>query len=143
MVENSRNDPGKTKSRSTARGTLKPFVAQKRIPAIFFRTESGNEPVRDWLRAMSADDRRLIGEDIKTVEFGWPIGMPTCKPIGDGLYEVRTNLPGNRIVCVFFYVDRIGRMVLLHAIVKKTQQTPEADLSLARQNKRKHERELK
>lgn len=143
MARKSREGNDKSAIRSTIRGTLGPRIVQKRLPAIFFRTESGNEPVRDWLRAMSADDRRLIGEDIKTVEFGWPIGMPTCKPIGDGLYEVRTNLPGNRIVRVFFYVDRIGRMVLLHAIVKKTQQTPEADLSLARQNKRKHERELK
>ena len=94
------------------------------------------------MKAMPAADRRLIGEDIKTVEFGWPVGMPVCRPIGDGLYEVRTNLAGNRIVRVFFYVDRIGRMVLLHGIIKKTRQTPDADLSLARRNMRKHKREL-
>lgn len=91
---------------------------------------------------MPAEDRRLIGEDIKTVEFGWPIGMPVCRPMGDGLHEVRTNLAGNRIARVFFYVDKEGRMVLLHGILKKTRTAPRSDLGLARKNKRKHEREL-
>jgi phage-related protein len=115
----------------------------KRVPAIFYRTEAGSEPVRSWLKAMDPRDRRLVGEDIKTVEFGWPVGMPTCRLLGEGLHEVRTKLPGNRIVRVFFYIDRKQRMVLLHGIVKKTQATPDADLDLARQNMRKHERGLK
>jgi phage-related protein len=129
-------------AQSTIYGTLsgKGF---KRVPAIFYRTEAGSEPLRTWLREMPAEDRRLIGEDIKTVEFGWPIGMPTCRLIGQGLHEVRTNLPGNRIARIFFYVDSNQRMVLLHGIVKKTQTTPESDLKLARQNKRKHEAGLK
>lgn len=114
----------------------------KRLPAIFFKTEAGNEPVRDWLRAMGKDDRRRIGEDIKTVEFGWPIGMPACRALGNGLHEVRTNLSEKRIARVFFYVDRLQRMVLLHAIIKKTRKTPEGDLNLARSNKRMHERSL-
>ena len=109
----------------------------KRIPAIFYRTEAGSEQVRSWLRTMDPQDRRLVGEDIKTVEFGWPVGMPTCRPMGDGLYE------GNRMVRVFFYIDRRQRMVLLHGIVKKTRATPDADLDLARQNMRKHEKGLK
>lgn len=114
----------------------------KRIPAIFYRTEAGNEPVRDWLRAMPNQDRRLIGEDIRTVEFGWPVGMPVCRPLGQGLYEVRTNLAGNRIARVFFYIDKKQRMVLLHGFLKKTQATPESDLQLARQNARKHDKGL-
>jgi len=127
---------------STARGTV--VVDRiKRVPAIFYRTETGSEPVRSWLKAMDPEDRRLVGEDIKTVEFGWPVGMPTCRLLGNGLHEVRTKLPGNRIVRVFFYIDRKQRMVLLHGIVKKTQTTPETDLELARQNMRKHERGLK
>ena len=126
-------------SRSTARGTLGAGVL-KRIPAFFYRTDTGNEPVREWLKAMESEDRRLIGEDIKTVEFGWPVGMPTCRPLGDGLYEVRTNLPANRIARVFFYVDKKQRMVLLHGFIKKTRTTPDADLDLARANKRRHER---
>jgi phage-related protein len=114
----------------------------KRIPAFFFRTESGSEPVRSWLKSMSHQDRGQIGEDIKTVEFGWPVGMPTCRLLGNGLHEVRTNLSGNRIARIFFYVDKRQRMVLLHGIVKKTRATPDADLDLARANKRKHEKGL-
>jgi phage-related protein len=124
---------------STARGTLR-TGALKRIPVVFYRTDTGNEPVRQWLKAMESEERRLIGEDIKTVEFGWPVGMPTCRPLGEGLHEVRTNLPGNRIARVLFYVDKLQRMVLLHGFVKKTRTTPDADLNLARANKRRHER---
>ena len=91
---------------------------------------------------MPQEDRRLIGEDIKSVEFGWPVGMPTCHPMGDGLLEVRTNLTGNRFARVFFYVDRKQRMVLLHGILKKTRVTPASDLDLARQHKQKHEKGL-
>jgi phage-related protein len=124
---------------STARGTLDAGHF-KRIPVFFYRTETGSEPVRQWLKGMESEDRRLIGEDIKTVEFGWPVGMPTCRPFGEGLHEVRTNLPGNRIARVLFYVDSRQRMVLLHGFIKKTRATPDADLDLARANKRRHER---
>jgi phage-related protein len=89
----------------------------KRVPAIFFRTEAGSEPVRDWIKALSPEDRKRIGEDVKTVEFGWPIGMPVCKPLGDGIYEVQSNLAQNRIARVLFYIDNRGRMVLLHAFI--------------------------
>ena len=136
-------DPTKLKLlKSTAHGTVSKDQL-KRVPAIFYRTEAGSEPVRSWLRAMDAQDSRLVGEDIKTVEFGWPLGMPTCRQLGDGLYEVRTFLQGNRIVRVFFYIDRKQRMVLLHGIVKKTRATPDADLDLARKNMRKHEKGMK
>lgn len=111
----------------------------KRVPAVFFRTEAGGEPVRDWLKSLpSSEDRKRIGEDIKTVEFGWPIGMPVCRPLGDGIYEVRTTLGQNRIARVLFYLDMKSRMVLLHGFIKKTQNTPEGDLYLARRNKSKH-----
>jgi phage-related protein len=127
-------------SKSTARSTLNAGNLIKRIPAFFFQTESGGEPVRSWLKSMDPQDRRQVGEDIKTVEFGWPVGMPTCRPMGDGLHEVRTDLPGKRIARFFFYVDRNQRMVLLHGILKKTRATPASDLDLARANKRKHEK---
>jgi phage-related protein len=116
----------------------------KRVPAIFFRTGAGGEPVRDWLKGLpSSEDRKRIGEDIKTVEFGWPIGMPACRPLGDGIYEVRTSLTQNRIARVLFYVDKRRRMVLLHGFIKKTRRTPTEDLDLARGNKSKHQRGLK
>jgi len=89
-------------------------VREKRVPAIFFRTEAGGEPVREWLKSLSREDRKQIGTDIMTVEFGWPIGMPVCRPLKSGLYEIRTDLTGHRIARVLFYVDKQGRMVLLH-----------------------------
>ena len=115
----------------------------KRAPAIFYRTEAGNEPVREWLKSMIAEDRRRVGEDLKTVEFGWPVGMPLCRSLGGGLHEVRSDLAGNRTARMFFYIDRLGRIVVLHGIVKKTRKTPAEDLALARAKKRKHERGMR
>ena len=116
----------------------------KRIRAIFFRTAAGGEPVREWLKALEpVGDRKRIGVDIKTVEFGWPVGMPTCRPLQDGLYEVRTNLTHGRIGRVLFYIDQESRMVLLHGFIKKTQKTPNEDMELARKNKRLHEAEMR
>jgi phage-related protein len=114
----------------------------KRVPAIFYRTETGNEPVRQWLKAMSAEDRRRIGEDLKTVEFGWPLGMPLCKSLGGGLHEVRTDLTDKRTARIFFYIDRLQRLVVLHGVVKKTRKTRAEDIALARANKSRHERSI-
>ena len=91
----------------------------------------GAEPVRDWLKSLPSEDRREIGEDIATVEYGWPVGMPVCRPLGQGLLEVRSTLHGNRIARVIFCIAQ-GRMVLLHGFVKKTQKIPNEDLTLAR-----------
>ena len=110
----------------------------KKIQATFYRTARGAEPVREWLLGLNKQDRQLIGMDIKTVEFGWPIGMPTCRPMGKGLHEVRTNLPGNRIARVLFSVAG-RRMFLLHGFIKKSKETQKADLALARDRKRKLE----
>lgn len=115
----------------------------KRVPAIFFRTAARREPVRDWLKALpSVEDRKRIGADIRTVEFGWPIGMPVCRPLGSGIYEVRTDLDQNRIARVLFYIDKKGRMVLLHGFIKKLRRTPDEDLDLAKKNKSSHQRGL-
>jgi phage-related protein len=115
-------------------------MTQKRIPAFFYQTEAGTEPVREWLRTLDQEDRYLIGTDIKTVEFGWPIGMPTCRPMGGGLFEVRTDLPQGRIARVLFCIYE-GRMVLLHGFIKKTEKTPKKDLDKALERKRKLEAE--
>jgi phage-related protein len=118
--------------------------AVKRLKVLFFRTAAGGEPVREWLKSLEpVQDRKQIGVDIKTLEFGWPIGMPVCRSLGDGLYEVRSDLAGGRIARVIFYVDVQQRMVLLHGFVKKTQKTPASDLELARRNKRQHEARLR
>ncbi len=102
----------------------------KRLPAAFYALPSGREPVRDWLKALDRDDRKIVGEDIKDVEFSWPIGMPLCRSLGSGLWEVRSDLPRGRIGRVLFCVSR-GRMVLLHAFIKKTQKTPPGERALA------------
>jgi phage-related protein len=109
-------------------------MTDKKVPAEFYRNENGTEPVRDWLKSLSKEERFLIGADIKTVEFGWPIGMPTCRPMGDGLFEVRTNLPQNKIARVLFCFYE-GKMILLHGFIKKSQKTPKQQLDLAWERK--------
>ena len=110
----------------------------KRLFARFYRTASGTEPVRDWLLGLGKPDKTLIGEGIKAVEYGWPIGLPVCRPMGGGLFEVRTDLPGKRIARVLFFV-KDGEMFLLHGFMKKTQKTPQEDLDLAKKRKREME----
>jgi len=100
----------------------------------FFKTDGGTEPVRDWLRELSAIDRKTIGEDIKTVQFGWPLGMPLVRKMEKDLWEVRVHLDG-RIARVLFTVSG-GKIVLLHGYIKKSQATPQPDLKLAKDRKR-------
>ncbi|MBP7777889.1 MAG: type II toxin-antitoxin system RelE/ParE family toxin [Acidobacteria bacterium] len=107
----------------------------KRLPAHFYRLPGGPEPVREWLKTFAPEDRRIIGEDIKDVEFAWPIGLPLVRSLGHGLWEVRSALRDGRAARVIFAVEH-QRMVLLHGFVKKTQATPKADLDLARKRRR-------
>jgi len=100
----------------------------------FFKTNGGTEPVRDWLRELSAHDRKTIGEDIKTVQFGWPTGMPLVRKMDNGLWEARIHLEG-RIARVLFTVSD-GMIVLLHGFIKKSQATPKPDLKLAKDRMR-------
>lgn len=81
----------------------------------------------------------MIGYDLRLVEMGWPIGMPLCRPLGDGLWEVRSALTGNRISRVILCAVG-GKMILLHAFIKKTQKTPDAELRLAKARKKEVER---
>lgn len=101
--------------------------------------DSGREPVRDWLlENLSKEDRKVVGQRIQRVEYGWPIGMPTCKPLSKGLWEVRCNISDGRIARVIFYVVN-DEMILLHGFIKKTQKTPKEDLNLALKRKGEHE----
>ena len=105
----------------------------KRFAARFFKSDStGREYVRDWLLGLSDDDRKQIGDDIRTAEYGWPIGMPLCRAIKGhtGLWEVRTRLSGGRIARVFFCAHK-SEMVLLHGFIKKSQKTPDKELNIA------------
>ena len=106
----------------------------KRLPAYFYRLESGREPVREWLKKLEPGDRKAIGKDIKDVEFSWPIGMPLIRPLGREPWEVRSNLRGGRIARVLFCVAQ-ERMMLLHGFIKTTQKTPQRDIDLALKRK--------
>jgi phage-related protein len=107
----------------------------RKTPLIFYRTATGTEIVRDWLRNLNEADRNIIGQDLMRVQFRWPIGMPLCRSLGDGLWEVRSNLTSNRIArTLFCFVD--GRLLALHGFIKKTQKTPDAELELARKRMR-------
>ncbi len=111
----------------------------KKIQAFFYATPGGKEPVRDWLKDLEDDDRKIIGFDIATVEYGWPIGMPTCRAMGDGLFEVRSSLTGKRIARVLFCTAG-EKLVLLHGFIKKTRTTPKEDLALAKKRKKEIEK---
>ena len=105
------------------------------LKASFYRTENGNEPVRDWLKSLERSEKKAIGEDIQTVQYGWPAGMrDLVKKIDSGLWEVRTEL-GTKIARVLFTFWQ-GEIVLLHGFIKKTQKISKEDLDLARSRMR-------
>ena len=102
-----------------------------RLQVVFYKSDSGNEPVRDWLKKLEKEDRRLIGGDIKTVQFGWPLGMPLVRKLEKGLWEVRIQLD-SRIARILFTAHS-NLMVLLHGFIKKSQKLPAKDLKIAKQ----------
>ena len=110
----------------------------KKLAARFYATGTGRKPVREWLMELSENDRRFIGKDIQKVEFGWPIGTPYCRPLGHGLWEVRSDLTDGRIGRVIFCIGN-GEMVLLHGFVKKSRKTPPQEIDLALRRKKELE----
>jgi len=111
----------------------------RRIPTLFFRLESGREPVREWLRSPKFDkrDRLAIGEAIRDVQRDWPVGMPLCRSLGSGLWEIRALLDGRSARVMFCFHE--GSIVLLHSFMKKSQSTSVRDLQIARRRKREVE----
>ena len=105
------------------------------LSVVFFRTEAGAEPVREWLRELTVEDRKTIGIDIKTVQYGWPLGIPLVRKMEPGLWEVRCDI-ADGIARVLFSAKG-GQMVLLHGFVKKTQKTPDNELKTARNRLKK------
>jgi len=101
------------------------------LRVVFYRTEAGTEPVREWLKGLTREDRRAVGQDVKTAQYGWPLGMPLIRKLEPDLWEVRSHL-AQGIARVMFTVEG-GVMVLLHGFVKKAQKTPLSDLKTARQ----------
>lgn len=105
------------------------MATNHKLNAIFFRSQSKTEPVRDWLKSLIKDERKAIGEDIAYVQYKWPIGKPRVDHLRGPIWEVRTRL-SNRIARVLFAVEN-NQMVLLHGFIKKTQQTNVNDIELA------------
>ena len=101
------------------------------LSVAFYRSGSGNEPVRDWLLELKRQDRKTVGQDIKTAQYGWPLGMPLIRKLEPGLWEVRSHV-ADGIARMLFTVDG-ETMVLLHGFVKKSQKTPATDMKTARQ----------
>lgn len=109
-----------------------------KIQLVFYRTTAGNEPVRDWLKDMHRDDRLAIGADLQRVQYRWPVGMPLCRGLKHGLWEVRTNLPSGNTSRVLLCFHE-GVIVALHGFIKKTRTTPDEDMAIARQRKKEVE----
>jgi phage-related protein len=106
------------------------MIQHPKLNIIFFKGVNGREPVRDWLKQLQREEKKLIGADILKIQYCWPIGMPLCRCMGDGLWEIRSCLSTRKIARVFFSVYKRD-IVLLHGIIKKSQQTPSKDLELA------------
>jgi phage-related protein len=107
----------------------------RKVPVVFYRTPAGAEVVRNWLRALNEGDRNAIGQDLMRVQYRWPVGMPLCRPLGDGLWEVRSDLAADRTARVLFSIQQ-GKILVLHGFIKKSRKTPDSDLALARRRKR-------
>jgi phage-related protein len=111
----------------------------QKIPLIFYRTAAGTEPVREWLRGLEEPERQAIGKDLMRAQWRWPVGMPLCRPLGNGLWEVRTDLPTKRtarvLLCLF-----CEHLVAVHGFIKKTRSTPDEDLATARRRQKELER---
>jgi phage-related protein len=111
----------------------------RKIPLVFYRSAAGAEPVREWLRDLVVAERHAIGRDLLRAQWRWPIGMPLSRPMGEGLWEIRTDLPSGRTARVLICLYR-EHLVALHGFIKKTRTTPEADLKLAYRRRRELER---
>ena len=110
--------------------------AERPLAVVFFKTNSGNEPVREWLKEMSKEDCKIIGTDILTVQYAWPVGKPLVDHLGDGIWEVRSRLENRIARTLFAVVDQ--EIVLLHGFIKKQQKTPADELELAKKRKKQY-----
>lgn len=110
----------------------------QKIPVAFYRTPSGVEVVRNWLKWQTPEDRSVIGQDLMRLQFRWPVGMPLSRSLGRGNWELRSDLSENRTARVLFAFLG-GRLVVLHAFIKKTQKTPPMEIDIARKRMREFE----
>ena len=94
----------------------------------------GREPVREWLKGLAGEERKVIGDHIRTVQFGWPVGMPLVRKMQDELWEVRVGLRSRIARVLFTVVER--EAVLLHRFIKRSPKTPEPDLDTAKRRRK-------
>jgi phage-related protein len=106
------------------------------IPLAFWKSSSGREPVREWLRALDKPDRTAIGNDLRRLQFGWPIGMPLVRKLADALWELRSTLPSRREARLLFTAS-VEQIVVLSGFIKKTNKTPPREIELAMLRKRR------
>ena len=110
--------------------------AERPLNVVFFKTEAGNEPVREWLKSLPKEDCKTIGADILTVQYAWPVGKPLVDSLGDHIWEVRSRLANRIARTLFTEVDQ--EIVLLHGFIKKTRKTPPDDLALAKKRRKQY-----
>ena len=123
---------GKKRKHSTKNGTLNQWKSSREVrQVVFYRLASGREPVREWLKQLDPASRKMVGEDLYTLQLGWPVGMPLARKIEAGLWEQRSKVV-NGIARILF-TENTGRLILLHGFIKKSQKLPDSDLKLARQ----------
>ena len=110
--------------------------AERPLDVVFYKTDTGNEPVREWLKELPKEDCKIIGADILTVQYAWPVGKPLVDNLGDGIWEVRSRLDNRIARTLFAMVNQ--EMVLLHGFIKKQQTTPQDELDLAKKRKKQY-----
>jgi len=118
--------------------TLYPYigtVSLVKLEAKFFQTSSGAEPTRTFLKKLSKKDRAQVGAIIRKLQEDHQLEHPHGKNLGQGLWEIRTTTASGK-VRVFYCFAGKEFVVLLHAILKKTQKTPKKDLDLAQKRKK-------
>ena len=111
----------------------------QKVPLIFYRTAAGSEPLREWLKGLDEAERQAIGKDLLRAQWRWPVGMPLCRPMGSGLWELRTDLPTKRTARVLLCLYR-EHLIALHGFINKTRVTPDEDLATARKRQKELER---
>jgi len=111
----------------------------QKLPLIFYETTADSEPVREWLRGLDEAERHMIGKDLRRAQRQWPVGMPLCRPTGNGLWDVRTDLPTKRTGRAPLCLYR-EHLVALHGFIRKTRGTADEDLATARKRQKELER---
>lgn len=113
-------------------------MATSKLEISFFRSEQQVEPVREWLKELTKEEKRIIGTDLKTIQVSWPLGMPLVKNVGNSIWEARSNLPQGKISMIFFVIYN-DTIVLLHGFIKKAQKIPPKELDLAKKRRQQLE----